>query len=73
MTYGFLARMMGPWEVQGKGVREGEVRKKNEIGTLQEQISFNEASRGSSQISELLHQPKKRVSMYRHICGNLLS
>ena len=55
MTYGFLARMMGPWEVQGKGVREGEVRKKNEIGTLQEQISFNEARRGSSQIIKLLH------------------
>ena len=36
------------------GVREGEVQKKNETGPLQEQISFNEARRGSSQISELL-------------------
>ena len=56
MTYGFLARMNGSLVgVVGKGVREGEVRKKNETGTLQELISFNEARRGSSQISELLH------------------
>ena len=39
----------------GKGVREGKVQKKMEAGTLQEQITFNEARRGSSQISELLH------------------
>ena len=25
------------------------------------------------QISELLHLPKKRVSIYRHLCGKLLS
>ena len=37
------------------GVRVGEVQKKNETGTLQEQITFNEVRRGSSQISELLH------------------
>ena len=55
------------------GVRVGEVQKKNETGTLQEQITFNEARRGSSQISELLHLPKKRVSIYRHVCGKLLS
>ena len=41
--------------MQGKGVREGKVQKKNETGTLQEQITFKEARRGSSQISELLH------------------
>ena len=41
--------------LQGKGVREGEVAKKNETGTLEEQITFNEARRGSSQINELLH------------------
>ena len=35
--------------------REGEVWKKNETGTSQEQITFNEAKRGSSQIRELLH------------------
>ena len=29
--------------------------KKNQTGTLPEQITFNEARRGSSQISELLH------------------
>ena len=39
----------------GYGVREGEVQKKNVTGTLQEQITFNEARRSSSQISELLH------------------
>ena len=39
---------------------------------LQEQITFNEVRRDSNQISELLHWPKKRVSIYRHICGNLL-
>ena len=55
------------------GVREGEVQKKNETGPLQEQISFNEARRGSSQISDLLHLSKKRVSIYRHVCGKLLS
>ena len=56
MTYGFLARMNGSLVgVVGKGVREGEVQKKNETGTLQELISFNEARRGNSQISELLH------------------
>ena len=32
-----------------------EVQKKNETVTLQEQITFNERRRGSSQISELLH------------------
>ena len=37
------------------GVRRGEVQKKNKTGTLQEQITSNEARRGSSQISELLH------------------
>ena len=37
-------------------VREGEVQNKNETRTLQEQITFNEARRGSSQISELLPQ-----------------
>ena len=37
------------------GVKENEVQKKNETGTLQEQITFNEVRRGSSQISELLH------------------
>ena len=37
------------------GVRVGKVQKNNETGTLQEQITFNEARRGSSQISEVLH------------------
>ena len=36
-------------------------------GTLQEQITFNEARRGSSQISELLRLSKKRVSIYKHV------
>ena len=31
------------------------VRRKEETGTFHEQITFNEARRGSSQISELLH------------------
>ena len=31
------------------------VQKKNETGILQEQVTFNEARRGSSQISERLH------------------
>ena len=57
----------------GKGVREGKVWKKKKTGTLQEQIAFNEARRGSSQISKLLHLPKKIVSIYRHVCGKLLS
>ena len=43
------------------GVRVGEVQKKNKTGTLQEQITFNEARRGSSQISELLNLSEKRV------------
>ena len=55
------------------GVRVGEVQKKNETGTLQEQITFNEVRRGSSQISELLHLSKKRVSIFRHVCRKLLS
>ena len=55
------------------GVRVGEVQKKNEIGTLQEQITFNEVRRGMSQISELLHSSKKSVSIYRHVCRKLLS
>ena len=38
----------------GKRVREGEVLKKKETSTLEEQITFNEARRGSSQNSELL-------------------
>ena len=43
------------WSMSGKGVREGEVQKKSEASTLQEQITLNEARSGSSQISELLH------------------
>ena len=41
--------------LQGKGVREGEVLKKNETGTLQEEFTINESRRGSSEFSELLH------------------
>ena len=41
--------------VVGYGVREREVQRKNETGILQEQITFNEARRGSNQISELLN------------------
>ena len=37
------------------GVRELEKARFRKTGTLQEQITFNEARRGSSQISELLH------------------
>ena len=56
------------------GVRVGEVQKKNETGTLQEQITFNEVRRSRSQISEqLLLLSKKRVSIYRHVCRKLLS
>ena len=66
------SRVLAP-KMKGKGLREGEVLKKNETRTLQEQIIFNEARRGSSQISKLLHQPKKRVSIYRQVCGKLLS
>ena len=49
------------------------VQKKNETGILQEQITFNEVRRGSSQISELLYLSKKRVSIYRDVCRKLLS
>ena len=42
------------------GVRVGEVQKKNETGTLQEQITFNEVRRGSSQISELLQVTQEK-------------
>ena len=46
-------------QTQGCRVRElektREVREKKETGTLQEQITFDEARRGSSQIRELLH------------------
>ena len=38
--------------VVGYGVREREVQRKNETSTLQEQITFNEARRGSSQIRD---------------------
>ena len=44
-----------PFGGVSKGVREGEVWKKNETGTLQQQITFSEARRGGSHISELLH------------------
>ena len=47
--------MLSKCPLQGKGVREVEVQEKNKTGTLQEQITFNEARRGSSQISGLLH------------------
>ena len=40
------------------GARVGEVQKKNETGTLQEQITFNEARRGSGQISQQLENPR---------------
>ena len=47
--------------VVGYGVREREVQRKNETGILQEQITFNEARRGSNQISELLHLSKRKL------------
>ena len=56
----------------GYAVREGEVQEKNKTNTLQEQITFNEARRGSSQISELVHLSKKRLSIYRQVCRKLL-
>ena len=82
---GFQAPKSGPWRRRKNfnlpgfgtknvrsGVRVGEVQKKNKTGTLQEQITFNEARRGSNQISELLHLSEKRVSIYRHVCRKLL-
>lgn len=36
-------------------VRVGKVQEKNETGTFQEQTAVNQARRGSSQMSELLH------------------
>ena len=60
-------------DIVGYGVRKGKVQKKKKAGTLQEQTTFNEARRGSSQISEPLHLSKKRACMYRHICVTLLS
>ena len=51
---GQIVSSLSVFTSEGKGAREGEVQKKNETGTLQEQITFNEARRGSSQISELL-------------------
>ena len=50
-----MYNILGKDNLWGKGVREGESQKKNETSTLQEQITFNEARTGSSQISELLH------------------
>ena len=46
---------IGWWSCRVRELREGEVWKKNKTGTFQEQITFNEARRGGSQISELLH------------------
>ena len=43
------------------GVREGKVQKKNETGTLQEQITFNEARRDSREISELTQEKSKYI------------
>ena len=56
MIWATLENYEGLWEhqVYVKGVRESEVWRKNETYTLQEQITFNEARRGSSQMSELL-------------------
>lgn len=41
-------------QCRARELEKGEVRKKNETNTLQEQITSNEARRGSRQISELL-------------------
>ena len=41
----------------------GKVQKKNETGTLQEQITSNEMRRGSSQITELLLAQEKSKYM----------
>ena len=76
---GFLQKLPGTAlasaDTIGYGVREGKVQKKNktETGTFQEQITLNEVRRGSSQISELLPLPKKRLSIFRQVCGKLPS
>ena len=49
------------WDVQGKGVGEGEAWKKNESSTSQEEITFNEARRGSSQIGALTQEKSEYV------------
>ena len=41
-------------QCRARELEKGEVRKKNETNTLQEQVTSNEARRGSRQISELL-------------------
>ena len=56
MIWATLENYEGLWEhkVYVKGVRESEIWRKNETCTQQEQVTFNEARRGSSQMSELL-------------------
>ena len=54
-------------QIYGKGVREGEVWKKNKIGSLQEQITSNEMRRGSSQITELLLAQEKSKYMQAYM------
>ena len=43
------------WGGKVRKLEKARFRKKNQTGTLREQITFNEARRGSSQISELPH------------------
>ena len=57
---GKLKREVGVVPVR-YGVRVGEVQKKNETGTLQEQITFNEARRDSREISELTQEKSKYI------------
>ena len=60
-------------DIVGYGVREGKVQKKKKTSTLQEQITFNEARRGSSQISEPLHLSKKSMYVQAYMWNSLLS
>ena len=53
----------GWWSCRVRELREGEVWKKNKIGSLQEQITSNEMRRGSSQITELLLAQEKSKYM----------
>ena len=57
-----MYNILGKDILWGKGVREGEIQKKNETSTLQEQITLNEVRRGSSQISEVLHLTMEKAT-----------
>ena len=69
LQYSYVRKPMdrGAWWCRVRGLEKARFRKRTRPALYRNRPPL------VSQISELLPLPKKRVSIYRHVCGKLLS